>query len=143
MTKNKLYNRTKRELKKRFPKQEIKKMKFSYKFLNYLFDNYHLKEFSESYYDEQEDFCNWVEVEGESYGWVWAGVKESKRREHLRKYVLKVLHDKNLKKELYNRNIFYVEYNNFIWVEIPLLDVKSYNLGIIFTKDEKRLNLFG
>ena len=143
MNKYKLYNRTRRELKKRFPKAEIKKMKFSYGLINDLFDNYHLKEFAEMFYDDQEDFNNWVDVEGEAYGWVWTSVKKSQRRKTLRDYVNRVLHEKHLKEVLINRNIFYVEEGDFIYVYIPLLDKKCYDLSLIFTKNDKRLGLFG
>lgn len=145
MDKYKLYNREKRRLEKKFKghNYRIEKKKFSYGLFNELFDKYHLKEFCETWYDSQEDTDTWYEVEGESYGWMWMNHKPSKRREGLRNYVMKVLHEKNLKPHLYNRNVFYIEMEEYVWVVLPLQDIRAYNLSFIFTKNPNKLGLFG
>lgn len=144
MTKQKLYNRELRKIKKRFPKDiKIEKKKFSFGLLNELFDKYHLKEFCETYYDNQEDKDTWYEVEGEKYGWIHVGTNKNKIHDKLKEHVMGILHSKHLKHELYKRNIYQFEIEDFVWIIIPLSDITTYDISMIFTKNKDRLGLFG
>lgn len=137
MDKYKLYNSVRKQLHEKFPDEKIEKKKFSYNHLESLFNQYHLSEYCEEYFDgpHGEDNSFWYEVEGENHGWLFIKHKRKNRREALHKYVMKTLRSKYLKKHLQNRNIYYMENNRAVWYCIPLRDVKTYDIYIIFDKE--------
>lgn len=132
MNKYKLGNIIKKNLLNSFKNSEIRKMKFSFAYLNELCNTYPIAEFVFDHYCcRGEDDCCWQD---EERCWM-SGPNTTARSINRRIYkALKKTLKHDSKFDICKRNVFVAEDDNCVVFSIPLRDICKEDIVVVFDK---------